>query len=85
MPGFSGASPYEVAQRYAAGLLAREQTVDELSRWPYKPQDRTEGWDDLLLTVPGSFDDVISAADHGLIDDGMYEAILDASSESAGS
>jgi hypothetical protein len=81
VPGFSGASPYEVAQRYAAGLLTRDQLIDELSRWRYRPQDRTDGWDDLVLTVPGSFDDVITAARHGLIDDEAYDAVLDAGSQ----
>lgn len=75
VPGFSGADPYEVAQRYAAGLLTREQLVDELSRWPYRPQDHTDGWDDLVLTVPGSFDDVITAADQGLIDREAYDSV----------
>jgi hypothetical protein len=41
LPGFSGASPYEIAQRYAAGELIRAQVVDELTRWPYDPAPTT--------------------------------------------
>lgn len=32
--GFSGASVYEIAQRFTAGELTREDLVDQLSRWP---------------------------------------------------
>lgn len=33
--GFSGASPYEIAERYAAGDIDREAMIRELSAWPY--------------------------------------------------
>lgn len=72
--GFSGASPYEIAQRYAAGMLTREQLVDELSRWDYPPRDRTDGWDTLVLGVPGGWDEVSRARRHGLIGDDEYAA-----------
>lgn len=76
-PGFSGASPYEIAQRYAVGELTREQVVDELSRWAYPPVVRTEGeWDDLLISPPGSWDDVSDALDEGLIDGAIYTEVL---------
>lgn len=32
--GFSGASVYEIAQRFTAGELGRDELVDQLSRWP---------------------------------------------------
>ncbi|MDE9363985.1 hypothetical protein PZ938_00050 [Luteipulveratus sp. YIM 133132] len=35
-PGFSGASPLEIAQRYAAGELEWAQVLEELARWPYE-------------------------------------------------
>ncbi|WP_050668103.1 hypothetical protein [Luteipulveratus halotolerans] len=37
--GFSGARPLEIAQRYAAGDIDREQMLDELSSWPYPPRE----------------------------------------------
>ena len=44
-PGFSGADPYEIAQRYAAGDLTREELVEELSPWEYRPGQPTDGYD----------------------------------------
>lgn len=81
-PGFSGADPYEVCQRYAVGQLAREQLVDELTRWEYiKPEPVEHGFfDDLRFTTPGSFDDVVRACTSGLIDGELYDILLDPSS-----
>lgn len=81
LPGFSGASPYEVAQRYAAGELSREQLVDELARWPYRPVDPGDGVD-WNSYVPSDFADVTRALSHGLIDDETYCAILTRQNES---
>lgn len=75
VPGFSGAGPYEIAQRYAAGLLTREQLVDELARWPYPPDDTTDGYDDLLMSVPGSWEEVEKARSHGLLSTADYDTV----------
>lgn len=74
--GFSGATPYEVCQRYAAGELTREQVVDELVRWPYEPTPMTDGWDDLLIIEPGTWQDVADAHHDDLIDDAIYSEVL---------
>jgi hypothetical protein len=76
--GFSGASPYEIAQRYAAGLMSREQLIDELGRFPYAPTPETDGLDWLVLEVPNTVGEVGRAWDHELIDEETYEAIQDA-------
>jgi len=82
--GFSGADPYEIAQRYAVGEISREQLVDELSRWDYEPgPEPTDGYDTLIISVPGSFDDVVRAFSDGLIDAQLYDEILDAASGAA--
>ncbi|MCL3862985.1 hypothetical protein M1R94_18435, partial [Actinotalea sp. K2] len=74
--GFSGASPYEIAQRYAAGELAREQLVDELARWQYVPMPRTDdGIDDLVVIELGTFHEVSQARRDGLLDGAAYEEI----------
>lgn len=79
-PGFSGASAYEIAQRYAAGLLSREQTLEELSRWTYKPGDPGDGVD-WLSYRPGEFEEQLGKAlDHGLVDDAMYDVLAVSSS-----
>lgn len=75
--GFSGASPYEIAERFAVGDLTREQVIDELSRWPYDPAPTTDGWDTLIVDVPGThtWEQVGRALDDGLIDDDIYDAV----------
>ena len=88
--GFSGADPYEIAERYAIGELTLFQLVDELLRWDYPPTQTTDGYDDLLFDVPGSWDDVVRASNDGLIDGRTYDFLLregaahDARSEAAG-
>lgn len=79
LEGFSGASPYEVCQRHAAGELTDDELVDELGRWPYRAADnRTDGYDSLLVSVSGSFDDVDLALDQGLIPEELYGRIYEA-------
>jgi hypothetical protein len=77
--GFSGATPYEIAERYAAGLIGRAQTVAELGAWDYGPSPVSDGVDWLVAEVAGTFADVVRALDEGLIDDALYEEVLDAS------
>lgn len=73
-PGFSGAGPYEVCQRYGAGLIGREQLVDELSRWEYTPIPQGEWYEDVLVAPgPGSWLEVQHAHREGLIDGTIYE------------
>ncbi|RXR22092.1 MarR family transcriptional regulator [Oerskovia turbata] len=78
--GFSGASPYEIAERYAAGQIDRAQLVEELMRWPYAEQTKTDGFDWLVEEAPGTFEEVGRALDEGLIDDETYDAVLAAKS-----
>jgi hypothetical protein len=76
--GFSGADPYEICQRYAAGLMDRAQLVDELTRWEYTPRARTESaFDDLIVDEPGSTADLEDALRHGLIDDDLFDEVAD--------
>ncbi|QHC71663.1 hypothetical protein [Rathayibacter sp. VKM Ac-2801] len=74
--GFSGGTPYEIAQRFAAGELTREQAVDELGRWRYRPGSPSDGFDWTTLD-PGGFEEVRRALSDGLLDDAMYDEILD--------
>lgn len=82
-PGFSGADPYEVCQRYALGELTREQLIDELTRWDYVVHEKREHdyFDDLRFSTDGSFDDVGRAHDDRLLGDELYDTILDAVAE----
>ncbi|WP_299168999.1 hypothetical protein [uncultured Arthrobacter sp.] len=84
--GFSGAGPYEIAERYAAGDIDRDAMIRELSSWPYP---RNEGavaaaaeWESTpYMDTAGSFAEVGQAFDEGLIDGDAYDRILDASDE----
>lgn len=75
--GFSGATPYEICQRYAAGFMDRSQLVDELVRWPYVPRGKTSSeLDDLIVHPSGSWAAVEDASHAGLIDREIYEEIF---------
>lgn len=52
--GFSGATPYGLCQRYAAGVIDRAQLVDELIRFPYVKGGETDGCDSLIVDEPGT-------------------------------
>ncbi|MBB2959555.1 hypothetical protein [Pseudoclavibacter helvolus] len=88
--GFSGADPFEIAERYSIGELTLFQLVHELLRWDYKPTQRTDGYNDLLFSVPGSWDDIVRAESEGLIGLDVYgfvqreTAALDARQEASG-
>ncbi|OOP62741.1 hypothetical protein BMF89_08375 [Arthrobacter sp. SRS-W-1-2016] len=85
--GFSGASPYEIAERYAAGDIDRSEMIRQLSAWPYvKAPDHTEQlsmeWKAILPPdPPGTFEEVGEALDKGLIDGDAYDIILDAAED----
>lgn len=76
LAGFSGATPYEICQRYAAGLLGRPQLVDELARFPYVKGGYTDGYDSLIVDPPGTWFEVQDAARRGLIEDDVYEEVF---------
>jgi hypothetical protein len=76
--GRSGATPYEVAERYAAGLIDRDAMRAELGSWDYTPRHLPAGLaDDVGVEDEGSFDGVLRAGRRGLIDDEDYEVIAD--------
>lgn len=77
LEGFSGATPYEIAQRYAAGDITRDQLLDELTRYPYLPTPHTDGYDSLLMYEPGMFNDVTRAARDGLIDYEIHDHLAE--------
>ncbi|WP_059388320.1 helix-turn-helix domain-containing protein [Arthrobacter sp. Hiyo1] len=85
--GFSGASPHEIAERYAAGDIDRNEMIRQLSAWPYaKAPDNTEQlameWKAILPpNPPGTFEEVGEAFDRGLIDGDAYDIILDAAED----
>lgn len=72
--------PYHLAKLYALGYLSREDLIRELQQWGYvkEPQSSLPLHEDLINFVPGSFDEVQSALDDGLIDQAIYIVALDA-------
>lgn len=83
LDGFSGATPFEIAQRYAAGLIDRDQLIDELGRFPYVPFS-IAGRPGMNATVPGTAREILDALDAGLIDEDTYDAIQDRIDEEQG-
>ncbi|AJW80077.1 hypothetical protein [Clavibacter michiganensis] len=75
--GFSGATPYEICERYSVGMLDRERLVDELVRFPYVPRDQVDGYDDLVVNPPGTFMDVSRATTNDLIDIETYGQVVE--------
>ncbi|OUE31502.1 hypothetical protein BFL35_04715 [Clavibacter michiganensis] len=75
--GFSGATPLEICERYAVGLLDREQLVDELTRFPYVPLEKADGWDDLVVNPRGTWMDLSIARGEKLIDTDVYREVFD--------
>ena len=74
-PGFSGAGPYEIAQRYAAGELDRERLLYELSRWGTHPVGRIG----VGRAVDNRTDpevDLRQAVRDGLLDEDTYQTVL---------
>lgn len=76
LDGFSGATPYEICQRYAAGFIDRAKLVDELTRFPYVKGGQTDGYDSLIVDPVGTWSEVSDAARRGLIEDDVYEEVF---------
>jgi hypothetical protein len=75
--GYSGASPYEIAERYAAGLIDEETLVAELVRWPYADERPVEDVADIWSPGAGTFNDVERAFMDRLITAEQYDAVVD--------
>ncbi|MBF4624781.1 hypothetical protein [Clavibacter sp. VKM Ac-2872] len=75
--GFSGATPYEICERYSVGMLDRDRLVDELVRFPYVPRDQVDGYDNLVVNPPGTWADVERASGNDLIGIDIYGEVFD--------
>ena len=73
---FNAASPYEVCQRYAAGFIDRAAVVRQLVEWPYKPTPWANEYGEYEESMEGTWQEVVEAADTGLIDDAIYDEVL---------
>ncbi|WP_227468241.1 helix-turn-helix domain-containing protein [Microbacterium sp. YJN-G] len=75
LDGFSGATPYEICQRYAADFIDRAKLVDELTRFPYVKGVQTDGYDSLIVDPDGTWSEVGDAVRRGLIEDEVCEEV----------
>lgn len=66
----------DVLDAYARGEADRDDLIEILIAWRYEPGMETNGFDDLLFDVPGSFDDVVQALRDGVIDAQTYDLLL---------
>lgn len=76
LDGFSGATPLEICQRYAGGIIDRAQLVDELTRFPYVEGGHTDGYDSLIIDPSGTWSEVSDARRRGLIENDVYEEVF---------
>lgn len=74
--GFSGATPYEICERYAVDKIDRNRLIDELTRFPYAPGGTTDGYDSLIVDPPGTWSEVSDARRRALIDEQVYETVF---------
>ncbi|WP_050671443.1 helix-turn-helix domain-containing protein [Luteipulveratus halotolerans] len=75
--GFVGATPLEIAQRYALRLIDRPMMIQQLADWDYPPVDRSRAlveWN--YIADPDQWDDVSTARERRLITDADYDEIL---------
>ena len=74
--GFNAASPHELCQRFAAGMIDREEVIRELAAWPYRSAPKFNEFGELESDIAGTFIDVENAVSFGLIDESIYEDVL---------
>lgn len=72
-PGFSGASPFELCQRYAIGELTEPELIQQLSRWEYAKLPATGV--PTIASVPGSVQDLDRARRRRLISSCLYATL----------
>lgn len=70
-----GASPYEIALRYAAGEISWEIMIQELSAWPYLPANGQQDTPPGNGYPPAMFQQVQQALHDGLIDEEAFRLI----------
>lgn len=76
LEGRNAATPYELCQRYAAGLITREEMISELVGWPYPPMPDPDEFGGYQDYPEGTFDDVVLAENTGLINADDYAEIF---------
>lgn len=71
--------PWEVALRYAAGEIGRDEMLTTFASWPWTTSHFTDPpevqWPEQY--VRGSWNDLVSAVDHGYISDEDYQVVFD--------
>jgi len=79
-PGGSSPAPYAIARRYAAGKLSRAEALDQLVRWPYDEgpgsAEAGAGCDDGTDPRPGTWLDLVNAYEDGLIDEDLFDQVV---------
>jgi hypothetical protein len=87
-PQALGETPYEIAQRYAAGDITHEQMIDALIAWPYQRDTSLDGdyWDKTYAggSLQGTFGETVGRAfEDGLITGEDYDYLAEHAPEPA--
>ena len=69
-------SPYDVALRYAAGDVARDEMIAKLTAFEYQPATQSPAYDEPFVDVSGSLDELVRALDRGFLSEQDYDEIL---------
>jgi len=70
-------SPYQLCNRFALGYINEAHLVQQLTAWQYGERSMTDGFGWLTVPVAGSWEEVESALNDGLISDRIYDLLLD--------
>lgn len=66
----------EFCKKYSLGDFSREDLIDFLVEYDYKPEGKTDGYDWLTVDPPGTWSEVSLAIDLGYIDEEVYEEVF---------
>jgi hypothetical protein len=75
--GFCGATPLEICKRFAAGMITRDELIDQLCRYPYtEPWQADSDFEDIWGENQGSVDELHTALARQILDYETFRAIL---------
>ncbi|MDO5645783.1 MAG: hypothetical protein Q4G21_08885 [Dermabacter sp.] len=77
-PGFSGASAFEICERFASGEISRDELKRQLVAWDFVPfPELSDMFDDGPPLPPGTWAEVEDALECGYLTPELYDEILD--------
>lgn len=69
-------TPYQICKSYANSFIARAELVDALVNYDYVSNSGTDGYDSILVDRSGSWAEVSTAVQQGVIGEDVYEEVF---------